>query len=133
VTRAAHDPVVRAMGSLATGATGGAATIVFGLSLLRTVQHGRVSETQNAGFTVLAMTVCAGLAVAVLCAWWLSTGIDVLWRRAVTAALAACGALLLSLLAVPADLIGGRLGLALYIVPLLAGAAYAFVHARRAA
>jgi hypothetical protein len=130
---AARDPVVRAMGGLLTGAADGAAVIVAGLLVLRTVQGGRVAETQNTGFAVLAVALCAGVGAAVFAAWLLSRGITVLWRRAVTAALAVCGALLLSLLAVPADLLAGRAGLGGYLVLLLAGGAYSLVHAHRAA
>jgi hypothetical protein len=129
----ARDPVVRAMAALATGATSGAAMITAGLLVLRTVQHGRVAATQDTGFTILAVTVFAGLAVAVLSAWRLSRGIIELWRRSVTAALATCGALLLSLGAVPADLFGGRAALGGYLVLLLTGASYALVQARRTA
>jgi hypothetical protein len=129
----ARDPVVRAMASLATGAADGAAVIVVGLLVLRTVQNGRVAETQNTGFAVLAVALCAGVGAAILSTWLLSRGITVLWRRAVTAALAVCGALLLSMLAVPADLLAGRAGLGVYLALLLAGGAYSLVHARRAA
>jgi hypothetical protein len=130
---AARDPVGRAVGSLATGAADGAAVIVVGLLVLRTVQGGRVADTQTTGFAVLAVALCAGIACAVLSAWLLSRGITVLWRRAVAAALAVCGALMLSLIAVPADLLAGRAGLGVYLALLLAGGAYALVHARRAA
>jgi hypothetical protein len=131
--REARDPVVRAIGGLATGATDGAAVIVAGVLLLRTLQGGRVAETQDAGFVVLAVTLFAGVATAILSAWLLSRGITVLWRRAVTAALAVCGALLLSLVAVPADLLAGRAGLAGYLIVLVAAAAYALTQARDAA
>ena len=129
----ARDPVVRAIGGLATGATDGAAVIVAGLLVLRTLQHGRVAETQDTGFAVLAVTLLAGIAAAVLSAWLLSRGIAVLWRRAVTAALAVCGAVLLSLVAVPADLLAGRTGLSIYLVVLVGAAGYALVQARKAA
>jgi hypothetical protein len=129
----ARDPVVRALGGLVTGAADGAAVIVTGLLLLRTVQGGRVAETQDTGFALLAASLVAGVGAAILSAWLLSRGITVLWRRAVTAALAVCGALLLSLVAVPADLLAGRVGLAGYLIVLLAAAGYALAQARRAA
>ncbi len=130
---AARDPVVRAIGGLATGAADGAAVIVAGLLVLRTVQGGRIAETQDTGFVLLAMSLFGGVGAAVLSAWLLSRGITVLWRRAVTAALAVCGALLLSLAAVPADLLAGRAGLGIYLIVLLVAAAYALSRARRAA
>ena len=129
----ARDPVVRAIGGLATGAADGAAVIVAGLLVLRTLQQGRVAETQDTGFAVLAVTLLAGIGAAILSAWLLSRGITVLWRRAVTAALAVCGAILLSLVAVPVDLLAGRAGLGAYLALLVVGAGYALVQARRAA
>ena len=129
----ARDPVVRAIAGLAAGAADGAAVIVAGLLVLRTLQAGRVAETQDTGFAVLAVTLCLGLGAAILSAWLLSRGVTVLWRRAVTAALAVCGAMLLALMAVPADLLAGRVGLGVYLMLLVAAAGYALVQARRAA
>ena len=130
---AARDPVVRALGGLATGAANGAAVIVAGLLVLRTMQGDRAAQSQNTGFALLAASMFAGIGTAILSAWLLSRGITVIWRRAVTVALAVCGAVLLSLVAVPADMLAGRAGLGIFLVLLVAGASYTLTQARRAA
>ncbi len=130
---AARDPVVRALGGLATGAATGAAVITTGLLVLRTVQRGRVAETQDTAFVILGASVLLGLIAAAASGWLLSGGIEEAWRRGVTATLAVFGMLMLSLVAVPADLLAGRAGLVGYLVLLSAGGAWSLVHARRAA
>jgi hypothetical protein len=129
----ASDPVLRALAGLATGAATGAAVVTAGLLLLRTFQHGRVAETQDRGFTLLAITVLVATAVAVATGGLLSSGIVEAWRRGVIATLAVFGTVMLSLVAVPADLLAGRAGLAGYLVILVAGAGWALLQARRAA
>jgi len=124
--------VVRALGGLAAGAATGAAVITAGLLILRTIQHGRVTETQDAGFTLLAAALAAIIAAAVT-GWSLSGGIEETWRRGVVATLSVFGTVMLSLVAVPADLLAGRGGLAGYLVLLVGAAAWALGHARRAA
>lgn len=124
---------MRALAGLSTGAAAGAAIITTGLLVLRTVQRGRIAETQDTGFVVLAVSVFAGLFAAAGAGWLLSSGIEEAWRRGVTATLAVFGMLMLSLAAVPADLLAGRLGLAGYLILLLGGAAWSLAHARRAA
>lgn len=129
----ASDPVVRALGGLAAGAATGAALMTAGLLILRTFQRGRVAETQDAGFTLLAVAVLVAIAAAAATGWWLSRGIEEAWRRGVVAALSVFGTVMLSLVAVPADLLGGRAGLAGYLLLLVAGATWSLVQARRAA
>jgi hypothetical protein len=82
---------------------------------------------------ILSVAALLGMIAAAATGWLLSRGIADLWRRGATATLAVFGAILLSLVAMPADSMGGRLGLAGYLAALLAGAAYAGAHARRAA
>jgi peptidoglycan biosynthesis protein MviN/MurJ (putative lipid II flippase) len=130
---AARDPVLRALGGLATGAAAGAAIVTGGLLALRTAQRGGTTESQDAGFFILSAAVLLGMVVAAATGWLLSRGIDEFWRRGVTATLAVFGSLMLSLVAMPADWMGGRVGLAVYLAALLAGALYAGAHARRAA
>jgi hypothetical protein len=129
----ANDPVLRALAGLATGAATGAAVVTAGLVLLRTFQRGRVTETQGRGFTLLAITVLVATIAAAATGWLLSSGIAEAWRRGVIATLAVFGTVMLSLAAVPADLLAGRAGLAGYLALLVAGAAWALVQARRAA
>jgi hypothetical protein len=130
---AARDPVVRALGGLATGAAAGASVITAGLLVLRSVQRGRVAETQDLGFTILFATVLTAVVAAAATGWLLTAGLEELWRRGVTAVLAVFGMLMLSLVAVPADLVAGRPGLAGYLLLLLAAGARSLMWARRAA
>jgi hypothetical protein len=133
VTAAARDPVLRALGGLATGASAGAAIITGGLLVLRTAQQGGASGAPDTGFLILSAAVLFGIIAAAATGWLLSRGIEEFWRRGVTAALAVFGSFMLSLVAMPADWMGGRAGLAVYLTALLAGALYAGTHARRAA
>jgi hypothetical protein len=133
ITQAARDPVLRALGGLATGAAAGAAVVTAGVLALRTFQRGRVAETQQEGFTLLAVTVVIATVVAAGTGWVLSGGIVEAWRRGVIATLAVFGTVMLSLVAVPADLLAGRGGLAGYLALLIGVAAWALVRARRAA
>ena len=121
------------MGGLATGAATGATVVTAGLLLLRTFQRGRVAETQDQGFTLLAATVLVAIMAAAGTGWLLSRGIAEAWRRGVVATLAVFGMLMLSLVAVPADLLAGRGGLAGYLALLVGAAAWSLAHARRAA
>jgi hypothetical protein len=129
----ASDPVLQALAGLATGAAAGASVITAGLLALRTFQRGRVAETQDQGVTLLAAIVLLAIVVAAGTGWLLSSGIAEAWRRGVIATLAVFGTVMLSLVAVPADLLAGRAGLAGYLALLAAGAAWALVQARRAA
>lgn len=128
----ARDPVLRALGGLTTGAAGGAVVITGGLLVLRTVQRRGIVETQDTGSLVLSAAVLLGLVVAAASGWLLSRGIEELWRRGVTATLAVFGSVMLALVSIPVDWLGGRVGLAAYAALLLAVASYAGVHARRA-
>jgi len=133
VTAATRDPVLRALGGLATGAAAGAAIITGGLLVLRTAQRGGASGSPDAGFLILSAAVLLGVIASAATGWLLSHGIDEFWRRGVTATLAVFGSVMLSLVAMPADWIGGRWGLSAYLAALVAGALYAGAHARRAA
>ncbi len=131
--RRAGDPVLRALAGLATGAATGAALITAGLIALRTFQRGRVADTQDQGFTLLAITVALATLSAAATGWLLSSGIVEAWRRGVVATLAVFGMVMLSLVAVPADLLAGRGGLAGYLALLLAAGTWSLIRARKAA
>jgi hypothetical protein len=107
--------------------------VTAGVLALRTFQRGRGAETQQEGFTLLAVTVVIATVVAAGTGWVLSGGIVEAWRRGVIATLAVFGTVMLSLVAVPADLLAGRGGLAGYLALLIGVAAWALVRARRAA
>jgi hypothetical protein len=134
VTAATRDPVILALASIGAGATVGAVLITIGLMVLRTVQSDRGARAgDNVAFAVLTVALLAGAALGAAHAWRLSKGIEDFWRRAVTAGIAALAACVLAGIAVPADLLGGRMGLAAYGAALLAAAGWATVRARRAA
>ena len=76
---------------LKAAAATGAAVVTAGLLLLRTFQRGRVAETQDQGFTLLAATVLIAVTAAAGTGWLLSSGITEAWRRGVIATLAVFG------------------------------------------
>jgi hypothetical protein len=124
--------VVRALGALGTGAAAGAFTITAGVLVLRTVQAGRILETRETGFVILNAAILGGMALAAITGWLLSAGMPELWRRAAAAVTAVAASLVLSLVAVPADWLAGRAGLALYAVLLVGAVAWCWRQARRA-
>jgi hypothetical protein len=81
---------------------------------------------------ILSVAVVGGVVAAVASGWLLSRTIHDVWRRGVIAALSVFGASLLTLVAAPADMLAGRLGLVAYLVVLLVGAIGARAVARRA-
>lgn len=93
------DLVGVALGSIASGATGGAATVALGLVVLR----------PNLG-SILPLLLFAGIVVAATIAWTLAQPIADWWRRGVTAALAVFAAMLLTAVTAPTDMLAGRLG-----------------------
>lgn len=98
------DLIGIALGSIATGATTGAAAVTAGLLLLR----GRLA----AG---LPPILFAGIVVGAGTAWLVARPLaGDPWRRGVTAALAVFAGLLLAFLSAPADRAGGRAGLLTY-------------------
>lgn len=107
------DLIGIALGSIAAGACAGAALVGVALILLR---H-RLDP-------VLPLLPFGGIVVAAATAWLLAAPIADWWRRGVTAALAVFAALMLAALTAPADMLGGRWGLAGYAL-VMAGAALA--------
>jgi hypothetical protein len=116
------DRIGIALGALATGATGGAAVVLLGLALFRTTLAAS-----------LPLIVFAGIVAAATLGWSLGRDVSDTWRRGVTAALAVFGAMLLALLAAPADMLAGRLGLLCYTAVLAAVAVTAVRYNRRRA
>jgi hypothetical protein len=107
------DLVGVALGSIAAGACGGAAAVAAGFALLRD----RLD-------LILVLLPFTGMVLAATLAWTLAAPITDTWRRGVTAALAVFGALMLAALTAPADMLGGRWGLAVLAL-VTAGAALA--------
>lgn len=134
MTVATRDPVAQALASIGAGAAVGAVLITSGLVVLRSVQSNRgISAEDNLAFTVLTVALLAGVAAGAAHAWRLAKGIEDVWRRAVTAGIAALLACVLAGIAVPADLVAGRIGLGVYGVALLVSGGWATVRARRRA
>lgn len=128
------DPVGTAVASIGAGATTGAVVVTVGVLLLRTLQSSSEPEAvRETGDLVLGITVFAGFVAAAASGWLRTRAIDDLWRRGVTATLSVFGTTLLGLLAAPADTIGGRPGLAAYLLLLLVAAFLTHGAARRAA
>jgi hypothetical protein len=128
-----RDPVGGALASLGAGAAVGAAVVTAALIILRTVQRQASGDGDSAlQATIIGAGLFAGIVTAVATAWSLSPTLDP-WRRSVTSALAVFAGTILAVGAAPADLAGGRVGLAVYAVLLLSGATYWGVRAHKAA
>ncbi len=128
------DPVGTALASLGAGAATGAAVMTGGALTLRLVQAGGAAPVSTeTGALLLGGSALAGLIAAVATGWIRARAIDDTWRRAVTGAVAAFGAVLLALGTTIADMVAGPLGIAGYFALLSAAAAVAHRAARRAA
>jgi hypothetical protein len=115
-TRRSADPpdlVGVALGALAAGAGAGAAAVAVAIVLLRPILA-----------DLLPLLVFAGMVAVSVVAWWLARPVTDWWRRGVTAALSVFGALMLTALTAPADMIAGQTGVAV-LAALFTGAALA--------
>ncbi len=131
---ATADPVGTAIASIGAGAAVGTACTTSGVLAVRLLQAGDPAALPtDVGGMILSIAVSVGLFAAVLTGWIASRAIDDTWRRGVTAALAVFGTVLLSVLATPVDLVAGPMGLAVYLVILIALAVRFLRAARRAA
>jgi hypothetical protein len=131
---ATADPVGTAIASIGAGAAVGTACTTAGVLALRLLQSGDAAALPaDVGGMILSVAVSVGLFAAVLTGWLSSRAIDDTWRRGVTAALAVFGTVLLSVLATPVDLVAGPIGLAAYLVIVIALAVRFLRAARRAA
>lgn len=97
------------LGAFAAGATGGATVVALGLLLFR-----------NQLTHLLSILVFAGIVVASALAWYLARPVADWWRRGVTAVMAVFGAMLLTALTAPLDMVAGQLGLAGFTIITLA-------------
>ena len=123
MTHGTSDPVGTALASIGAGASTGAACITLGLILFRTVGPAEA---------IIPAALFLGVVVAVTAAWVLSRPIADYYRRGTTAAIGAFAALLLSGLAVPADMLAGVYGLSVYLLLLIAICVWAWLKARMA-
>lgn len=114
------------------GATLCAAVVSAGLIVLRTVQSGSPSGS-DLQFMMLAGATLLGVATAIASATTaIGDALD-LWRRSVTGALAAFGGLLLAgVLSTIADMLAGRIGLAILLLIFGLAARHLFMMVRAA-
>ncbi|HEX9728133.1 MAG TPA: hypothetical protein VGA37_06500 [Gemmatimonadales bacterium] len=115
------DRVGIALGSLAAGATIGAAVVTVALAGLR-----------DALATALPNVVFLGIITSAAIGWRLAGPLRDGWRQGLTAALAVGGGLMLAGVTAPIDLVAGRPGLVIYAI-VLAMAAVLALRARRRA
>ncbi len=123
MTHATSDPVGTALASIGAGASTGAALIAAGLIAFRTA---------GSAEALIPISLFVGIVAAVAVAWVLSRPIADYFRRGLTAALGVLAALMLAGLAVPADMVGGAAGLAVYLMLLVALDVHAVLKARKA-
>lgn len=126
-----RDPVGLALAALAAGAATGAAVITAGLLLLRSAFG--APPVDAAAHVVIPASLFLGIVAAAAAGWLLARAIPDFFYRGLTTALSVFGALLLAALAAPADMLGRRLGLALYLVLLVTLGTLAGRRARNAA
>lgn len=114
------DLVGVALGSIACGATGGAAAVALGLVSVRA----QLSD-------LLPLLLFAGIVVAASLAWALARPIADWWRRGVTAAIAVFAAMLLTAVTAPVDMVAGTTGVLGFATAMIGAAALAGRYARR--
>jgi len=114
------DPVGTALSSIGAGASTGAAVMTSGVLLVRFFQttDSAFSAEQNAA--IISASMLLGILAAVVTGWLRTRAIADQWRRGVTAAVSVFGAAILAVFATAADMIGGYVGMACYLVLLIA-------------
>ncbi len=128
-----HDHIGVALGSIGAGAAGGASVVTASLLIFRIIQTSSAVPTADQQFLLISSGMMGGLLTAVVTVLILTYTLPDLWRRAVAAGLAVFGAALLTAGAAPADILGGVVGLGVYIALLLGAAVFARGRARAAA
>ncbi len=124
--------MVVALAGIGAGATTGAAVVTAGMLVFRLLITAPAPDAGGA-FHAVAAVLLVGLAAAAATAWHLGHPIPDTWRRAVSGAIAAFGAVMLALPTAPLDQMGGPPALALYLGALVVAAAGARRRARQAA
>jgi hypothetical protein len=128
-----QDHIGVALGSIGAGAAAGASVVTTSLLIFRIIQAGGAAPTADQQFLLISGGMMGGLLTAIITVLILTFTLPDLWRRAVAAGLAVFGTALLTAVAAPADILGGVVGLGIYIALLLGGAVYAGGRARAAA
>jgi len=124
------DPIGTALASLGAGAATGAAVITVGTIVLRA---GWGADVPSAPVWLLPMVLFVGMVAAVVMCWRLSRPIEDYFRRGIAMVIAVFAALLLAGLAAPVDMVGGILGLIVYLLLLTGADIVALLKWRRAA
>jgi len=91
------------------------------------------ARAADLGFLIITVSLVTGITAAVAAGWLLTKALADTWRRGVVGALSVFGTALLAALTMPADMVGGRPALAVYLVVLIAGVTYTRQAALRSA
>jgi FtsH-binding integral membrane protein len=91
------------------------------------------AQAADLGFLVISVSLVTGITAAIAAGWFLTRALADTWRRAVVGALSVFGTVLLAALTMPADMVGGRPALTIYLVVLIAAVTYTRHAALRAA
>lgn len=129
---APRNPVSLTLGSIAAGASFGAAATTAGVTLFRLLQNDTPTLSSDQGFSMITAGLLAGIGCAFATAWILARGVAEWWRRGAAGFIAIFGSLLLSAGAAPVDTLGGRSGLMAYLTLLLGAGIGFLIRARRA-
>ena len=113
------DPIGVTLASIASGATAGGSVLIASTMVVRLPHAGQPDETNLAAGVVLTAGLLAGMGTAVTVAFRSSRLVVDLWRRAVTGAIALFGAAIISIIAMPLEMVAGVPGLALLLVILI--------------
>ena len=116
------DPVGTAVTSIGAGASTGAAVMTTGVLLLRVLQAGNPELPVQQGGAIIGASVLLGVLAAVATGWFRTRTIPDYWRRGVASVISVFGAAVLSVFATAADMIGRRVGIALYLALLMVAA-----------
>ncbi|HEX9692863.1 MAG TPA: hypothetical protein VGA22_12280 [Gemmatimonadales bacterium] len=128
---ATTDPVGTALAAIGAGATTGAVVLTAGVLMLRVLQQHPDGLAEATGGALLTGSMVGGVFGAIVSGWGRTRAIDDYWRRGVTAAVSVLGAALLGVAATAVDQFAGWIGLAVYLVMLLAGSVYTHLRAAR--
>jgi hypothetical protein len=96
--------------------------LTAGVLLVRVLQTGNPDLPADRVGPIIGTSVFLGIIVAAVSGWLRTGAIDDYWRRGVTAGVSVFGAAILAIFATAADLVAGPVGIAVYLLFLIAGA-----------
>lgn len=91
-----------------------------GVLLIRVLQTGDPDFAPEQGASIIGASVFLGIVTAVAIGWLRTHAVADYWRRAVTAGVSVFGAAILAMFATAADMIGGPVGIMIYLAFLIA-------------